>query len=47
MEEECARYHARLAELLAIKTRDLQYDGVMDPGKSLVCSTEGGGVGGH
>ena len=22
--------------------RDLQYDGVMDPGKSLVCSTGGG-----
>ena len=21
--------------------RDLQYDGVMDPGKSLVCSSEG------
>ena len=43
MGEECARYHARLCVASGHKEgRDLQYYGVMDRGKSLVCSPEGG-----
>ena len=39
---EPSRYHARLAELLAIKKGETySTTGGIDPGKSIVCSTEG------